>query len=317
VLYLSDGDGSFTQVAVTSDIDFEQKLVGVVNTTKVSCDSGLTTRGTAGNVRSPRKIPVDNFGPWATDPARVAPPKPTQTVDSSCYVRNRTIGKRFYVMDVNGDGIPDIVTTIAPDYRQDTRPDPGVGAPTETDLCHRSNEYASSNFLGSCTRVFLGSASGQFTPLLPATNVADESLYSTPAGSQNTANPYWRSPSQADIDGDGLQDVLSSVSGNWRSLGDGNFLQGPVADSSQLCGVPIDFNGDGRSDCLQPSDTPSSQNIRLSYGAAFSAPLAQFAQNYYTYDSLFILLSVQDEPICGMLWFVESDWSTPWRDHAR
>lgn len=191
----------------------------------------------------------------------------TNVIGGGCWLTMGTLGKRFYILDVNGDGIQDIVTTVLPELYWNSYWGP---LPTWDNLC--------GSRAGGCTKVFLGDSLGGFTEI--STLMTYSSLYSTPGGyASYSQNPYWRFPDQADINGDGLQDILTDTTGRWRSLGNGNFAASPIQDSSQLCGLPIDFNGDGRTDCLYPNKNvpaPGSQYLQLSYGANSSAPLAQF-----------------------------------------
>jgi FG-GAP-like repeat/Salmonella virulence plasmid 65kDa B protein/Insecticide toxin TcdB middle/N-terminal region len=145
----------------------------------------------------------------------------------------QSAGANFYAMDVNLDGHTDIVTTVLPAFGLTTQP------PTEQQQCAAT----------ICTKIYLGSSSGAFTPLTN-TNIANRSVYAEPAGRWSRPQPV-----VADINGDGNTD-LSVRNGGWLSRGDGNFDLLPLG-SSGTCLDPIDFNGDGRSDCL----------IALSFGA--------------------------------------------------
>lgn len=265
-LFISSGNGAFTEVTLPSSIDFTQ-ATAVTNTYSTTCtqpQSASPERSTS-DAAPP---PSDNYGP----PVTVAPAAQTGIKNSNaavaagtCLRYTRSLGKRFYVLDLNADGILDFVTTVAPDYSWNT----GWGArPGEQRLCW---EF----YTGTCTRVFFGDGAGNYVEG-PSTN---SSLYSHPRSVTAAGNPYWRLPDQADFNGDGLQDILATYSGRWRSAGDGTFFSSPVQDGSQICGTPIDFNGDGRSDCLRPADVPSAQSLTLSYGAASSGPLAQFNLN--------------------------------------
>lgn len=281
-LYLSNGDGSFTTKAVSSAIDFS--LVKPTSTSYYfngNCpdiERMPSPRSTAAQRVRPS---IDNFGP-ASEAQVVPEPRPTRatpTMGGTCTRYARSLGHRYYILDLNGDGILDIVTTVAPNYVWWSWQGP---LPTEEYLCSGNADYT-----GICSRVFFGSATGDFTE--QTTNAAYEALYNDPP-SASVGNPYWRLPNQADIDGDGLQDILALNSGRWRSLGNGNFAMSPVQDSSQLCGLPIDFNGDGRSDCLRAEANVASQTLTISYGAASSGSLAQFnlnagaTNNFYAAD---------------------------------
>lgn len=289
LLFLSNGNGSFTTVALPAGMDLQQ-LLAKKSTVSAPCIlpyapvSGSPTKGGGAPPSSAVVPPSDNFGPGAGGltaggaSAKTSPKPDLQPLAGTCYTYSRTLGKRFYVLDVNADGIPDIVTTVAVGYSQNSN----WGAiPSEDELCANSSS--------PCSRVWLGSLSGTFTEQT-TTNIVNTSVYSDPPNPKDKSNPYWRLPNQADINGDGLQDILAKYTGRWRSTGDGNFTGSPVHDTSQLCGLPIDFNGDGRSDCLFPDATAANQTMTLSYGAATSAPVAQFnvttpADNLYAVNS--------------------------------
>lgn len=292
-LFLSRGNGEFVSVAVLAEINLDQVETMRRTTPYVSCPAGEGSRSVRGAIRPSTVGPAnaDWFGPGATGGARAplvtstpAERDASRPVDpGECTRYYRVQGRRYYVLDVNGDGILDFVTTVAPPYSVSTMSGPSA-IPTEEQLCAGAGSPA---HVGPCTRVYLGSASGQFTAI--ATNLAQYSVYSHPPKSQRWANPYWRLPDQADIDGDGLQDILATYTGRWRSMGNGDFTPSPVLDSSQICGLPIDFNGDGRSDCLLAGGISSAQTLTLSLGAAASLPVAQFnllnvGDNLYSQD---------------------------------
>ncbi len=137
----------------------------------------------------------------------------------------RTLGKNFYIIDLNGDGIPDIITTTSPAVSQSVMLNDDTGC-------------------GVCSRVYIGSASGTFTEFT-GTNIATHSLYGPPA----TANPNQRwQPFVQDFNHDGLPDLQVESAWWWISTGDGNLTRTPGV--VQPCLWPIDFNGDGRMDCL-------------------------------------------------------------------
>ncbi len=161
------------------------------------------------------------------------------------------VGSTFYFLDVDGDGRPDIVTTTIPSVTYDRAdgppPDPCVST--------------------VCTRVYKGNGDGSFTEI--ATNVANRSLFSDPAGGYELIRPT----KTADIDGDGLTDLVglskrwSNSSVGWRSRGDGNF--DPVGGATE-CFISTDFNGDQRFDCLAPP------KLLASTGPALQQEVANF-----------------------------------------
>lgn len=149
-----------------------------------------------------------------------------------------TKGANFFLIDVNGDGKLDIVTTILPAYG---KYDPEVDACAST----------------VCTRVFLSLGDGRFNEV--ATNLANHSVYVKPTRVAGLGAPR----NVADINGDGLADLtaLPTIYFNtftgYKSLGDGNFEA--VAGAAD-CDSPIDFNGDGRQDCLIPGTAGAAGN---------------------------------------------------------
>src|SRR6202012_1890203 len=129
------------------------------------------------------------------------------------WVYSQTQGANYHILDINGDGLPDIVTTIEPSYSNET------SIPSPDSLCTFT----------TCTQIFAASLSGMtagpnavasvtFAPI--TTNLANHTVYGPPRPSSQW-NVHFR-PYVADFDGDGLQD-LQVDSGGWRSLGNGNF----------------------------------------------------------------------------------------------
>jgi FG-GAP-like repeat/Salmonella virulence plasmid 65kDa B protein len=279
LLFIATGNGAFSRLVVPAGIDLEQKKaiytsysVGCLLPNSISPASAAQTSDSQTSAANPvARVapPADNFGftPRATKPSPKAPTAAAIT-PGQCWQNNRTIGKRFHLLDVNGDGNLDIVTTIAPAYSLNSGQGP---VPSEQQIC-----WGETGYVGLCSRVYLGSSSGVFSATNIASNINQTSLYSDPPAGDDRGNPYWFRADIADLDGDGLMDILASYSGRWRSLGDGNFQSSPVQDVSQLCGVPIDFNGDGKADCLRPETTASNQTLTLSYGAQSSGPVSQF-----------------------------------------
>jgi hypothetical protein len=160
-------------------------------------------------------------------------------------------GDNFYLLDVNGDGYLDIVTTVLPASL--------VGIQTQpADPCVSR----------ICTRVFLGVGDGTFQQFTD-TNLTHHSVYSTPAIAPDSLS----SPANTgDWNGDGLTDLYTYL-GVWLSNGDGNFT--PVsANSTTGCATPIDFNGDGRTDCLNVFSTSASLALGGSNGSVGNFNLA-------------------------------------------
>lgn len=289
LLFLSLGNGAFNTVVVPSYIDLENKTpvysnhsgtCGYINGAVVG-QLGFSQAEVSTPARSYILPPTDSYGRSAPSlstgiaaPSRISIKQSGRSTDLAdegvCISSTRTLGKRFYLLDLNGDGRLDIVTTIAPNYRWSS----AYGTvPSERELCMGANDYS-----GLCSRVFMGGADGSFLEK-PDTNIANTSLYANQPDRRVNTNPYWSWPDVADINGDGLKDILATYTGRWRSMGDGNFTGSSIQDSSQLCGLPIDFNGDGRMDCLRPDATAAAQNMTVSFGAAASTALLQFNLN--------------------------------------
>lgn len=164
-----------------------------------------------------------------------------------------TAGSTFYLLDVNSDGRPDIVTTTLPaqaDYDETSGP--------PADACAST----------TCTRVFRNNGDGTFTEI--PTNVANRSLYSRPA----VGYEITRYTKTVDVNGDGLLDLVgmerrySNSAYGWRSRGDGNF--DAFNASNAECISPLDFNGDQRADCLGSTVYYSDGTLVLQQTATFN-----------------------------------------------
>lgn len=224
-LYLGKPDGSFTSVSLPSGIDFTQ--TASVKTRQFDCLSPAST----------------TYNPKCTEPG------PT-------YLgTDQTPGANFHLIDVNGDGYLDIVTTQLPGYSRT------MTIPSEATQCATI----------ICTRIYLGSSSGVFTELT-TTNLAHHSVYGAPS---RGAYDYFRKPYVLDVNGDGLADLLVGT-GLWTSQGNGDFIA-PSVDATQAgCATAIDFNGDGRGDCLYGSSVASAQTLFVGDGTLNPSATASF-----------------------------------------
>lgn len=263
LIFLSAGNGTFGKVTLASDIDLDQKLA-VESSTVVMCVNPQRNPGPAQSSRRDRPAadppaPTDERQAPRQDAAPVLPEA------ANCTRYNRGLGKNYHLLDFDGDGWLDIVTTVSPSYvwysNWGFRPD-------EASLCEGELGH-----IGGCTKVFRGNGDGTFTEKGTMTY---SNLYSAPPDPKDKSNPYWRRPHQGDINGDGLPDIFSRYAGAWRSNGDGSFTPGDIQDGSAYCPMPIDFNGDQRSDCLRTDSTAASQSLSMYYGATSSGALAQF-----------------------------------------
>jgi hypothetical protein len=213
ILFKSNGDGSFTAIDLTSTgIDFTQvKSVS----SSIMCPESKYCGGGDG------------------------------------IETKHTTGKNYHVLDVNGDGVLDIITTLIPAEGYTDTP------MSDADLCSGM----------VCTHVYLGRSSGGFDEV--PTNLTHRSMYSDPPGKSVFKNYLLTRPYVGDINGDGFSDLLVD-SGNWVSRGDGNFDPSPNSGSAASCAYPLDYNGDGRSDCVGPYNTAAYQTLWVADGTSSS-----------------------------------------------
>lgn len=172
-----------------------------------------------------------------------------------------TAGAAYYFVDVNGDGLLDVVTSRLDEVIPD---DPGSSAETPP---HRS-------FLpcNACTKVYLANQQGAFD-LKVDSNLNNFNIYADPGVGGNLQS-FRRS---VDLNGDGLVDLVGvgtpRSKQSWQSNGDGNFTSVDIATS---CDMPIDFNADGRADCLSPSADAALNFLSTSDGTRLYKAAAAF-----------------------------------------
>ena len=273
-VFISSGSGTFTAFNLPASIDLQQTLSNLNTTSGVACEQPQRVPGpvSAMSTTAPETdppAPLDEQRELARESRLANAGGRLASISGTCTAYNRSIGKSYYLIDANGDGFLDILTARLPGYYWNS----GWGPlPSEAGACGGWI----GNVIGDCNiTLHTGDGDGTFTQAYSYGSSA--SMYAHPGDPQDQSNPYWRRANQADINGDGLQDILSSYAGAWRSNGDGSFTSGAgITDGTGQCPLPIDFNGDQRADCLRTSKTASSQGITLNYASTGSADIAQF-----------------------------------------
>lgn len=217
VLFLNKGDGSFTKVPVTlSSLDHSTQLM------------------------------IQNRQETAMRPA--VPPSTT-----TGYYWNQ--GSDFFLLDVDGDGILDLVTTIRPAW----------GYPNAYQYIGRPDECASV----TCTHVFKGDGHGNFNEM--SSNLAHYSLF-------RPGHAFPLGGMAFDQDQDGLPDLnvyyagdpgspvapTGALGGDYtaRSRGDGNFdliaagdIEADAQSSAHRQLFRLDYTGDGNLDFMSAEGT--------------------------------------------------------------
>lgn len=274
-VFISAGNGTFTAHDLPSSIDLAQSLSTRSTKGPVYCQLPQSAPGPVTQASAVVSLETDPPAPL-DEQRELAQERPLAelrdrlaSVSGSCIEYRRTIGKSFFVVDANGDGFLDILTARLPGYNWNSGRGP---VPSEAALCGGWVD----NVIGDCNiTLHTGDGDGTFTQAYSL--IASASMYADPPDPKDQSNPYWRRANQADINGDGLMDILSTYTGAWRSNGDGSFTPGAgITDGTGMCPLPIDFNGDQRADCLRTSKTASSQGITLNYASTGSADIAQF-----------------------------------------
>lgn len=290
-LWLSNGDGTFTK---STKYNIAEKLFGTdVPGGSSSCYATLTADfngdglpdiirvsnpsysiGTGNQSQScadtqPTKIWMNNGDGSFAPPITLALPNGGtigfQQLIYGCVGPNHINGNgnpyncdgiSYYILDVDGDGIADIVTTK---YPTDLVAATLTGPPYTNPCAGRI-----------CTRVFHGVGDGTFTEL--STNVASFSLH--PDGQSGFRQGAHPAPT-VDVDGDGLNDIVIDLYASAtlspyyaaRSRGDGNF---DLLNSTQVPGAPsntfahsIDYNGSGRTSMLYAVTQPAYNSLTV------------------------------------------------------
>lgn len=235
ILFLSQGDGTFSSRDVAG-IDFGQATS--VRTRQTRCYEGNP-------LSSPKSLA-----------------ETTAVRDRTCEFLGytQTEGRNYHILDINADGLPDIVTTLLPAFDETASP------PSDATSCASI----------TCTRIYLGQAGGGFIEST-ISNVTHRSLYAAPPATTASVYNALRRANIADVNGDGVADIIGNA-GIWLSRGDGNFdLSSAAADILVGCAFPLDFNADGRTDCLVPSvNAAASQTLWVSDGTNGARKLGNF-----------------------------------------
>ncbi|MQA41680.1 FG-GAP-like repeat-containing protein [Rugamonas aquatica] len=252
ILYLSNGDGSFTAKPI-GGIDFSQEAA--VQRSVAHCRSEI-----------PQAVPSQPAALGGRQPGAAPPVRQglQSCPEGYFYVYSQSQGAVYHLLDLNNDGLLDIITTIVPAYADETKP----LAPE--DLCAGR----------TCSHVYLAQTDGSFVEKTN-TNLAGHSLYANPAPKAGSGQ---QRPFVGDINGDGMADVVAD-SGAWYSRGDGNFDFGGDL-SGAGCDRLLDLNGDGRSDCLAvtPGYWPGAQAALVADGTGNLLATRNFNLNTAGYE---------------------------------
>jgi hypothetical protein len=260
-LWRSNGDGSFAQVSAFNITDLNLlKSNGCFGVEFGDFDGdGLTDLLRFANAEaknnapcaasSPRTVMYRNLGTGSfqrfdlsLDLERRKTRLTTNT--SSLYVR--TLGRALFVFDVDGDGKTDIIDTRITALSLSPRPDFAPSACEGTSACTSVYSWQGNTFVSRTS------------------NLTSSSLYVDPPTTVGSAPRRYI----LDINGDGLQDIILNPYFGWKSSGDGNFTSLGFGEGSNEgdCTNVLDFNGDGREDCLMANTTVSNNKLQVGSG---------------------------------------------------
>ncbi|ANH67614.1 hypothetical protein ABE85_08620 [Mitsuaria sp. 7] len=246
---INDGNGNFTPRALTlpsgAAIPFARRKAKTTTQTYCGQSAALGPKLAEGTWYDGGLLALGGGDPFCQENPRVG--------------QGWTPGATYYLIDMDGDGRLDIVTTTLAEALPED-PQAGATPPEERVQCT------------GCTRVFLQRTDGSFIEKTDA-SIVNQAVYSPPGGMGSSDNVR-------DVDADGLADLtFVGVPGwlsTWRSLGNGNFVMTP---NDQGCSRPLDFNGDGRPDCLYPGNTGTTNMLAAGmgdgtyrYASGFSIP---------------------------------------------
>nr|WP_162245946.1 MULTISPECIES: FG-GAP-like repeat-containing protein [unclassified Roseateles] len=268
-IYISEGAGLFTAKPLPAGVNLTQSKT-TVQSYRTSCTAVDSSPPTSPAMAMAGKPASDlSDAPASLSPSLVA--SPTAIGSGDCLQTVFSQGRRFHLLDVNSDGLPDIVTTLFPHTMWNSA---RGQMPHLNQRCSNAAAFFDYSNDLICTQVYLNKNNGVFEEVVNHPN-AKHLLYNDPPASASRVNPYWKPLTEADMDGDGLIDIVAKYSGLWRSKGDGEFEPLSNPDYGALCALKIDFNADQRGDCLQPDANPSNQVLTV-YGGALPFSTASF-----------------------------------------
>ena len=259
-LHLSNGDGSFGQVvngAGSGQFNITDLNLSHSNGCFVAMVADFNGDGLSDILRYSGSQPVSGNGTCASQQPNylylskgdgsflrsIVTGVPLKRVSAGFEDYYVNVGYTFYVIDVDNDGKLDIVTANA-----------------VFDAQTFGGNWVLRCEQDVCARVFRGDGLGTFVER--STNISQSILYTHPS-----AHSLGQAENSFDQNGDGLADLVldgdSVTSPAYLSRGDGYF---DFVTGVPVCGTQLDFNGDGRSDCLKTSTSVASNRLQVSSG---------------------------------------------------